>query len=205
MNERTSEYIMRAYTSACNHGFHDKELSVEHLIMLVLTEVSEMVEADRKGLHANMSMFIRESSTLPPRGHEENHWQSCFERFIKDTVEDEMADVCIRLFDFCGTFGLDASIIVDNDLLSEYRCLFGGKSFCEQCFTLCSVLCRIDGLSFEDDSEDDDTIDNIPTIISGALTFIYFMAKELHVDLARHIDLKMSYNELRPRKHGKCY
>ena len=39
----------KAYRIACDHGFHDKELSNEHCLMLVITELSEAVEADRKG------------------------------------------------------------------------------------------------------------------------------------------------------------
>lgn len=39
----------RAYKCACAHGFHNTELSNGHLLMLVITELSEAVEADRKG------------------------------------------------------------------------------------------------------------------------------------------------------------
>jgi hypothetical protein len=31
------------------------------------------------------------------------------------------------------------------------------------------------------------------------------MADEMGVDLVRHIELKMEYNETRPKKHGKKY
>lgn len=39
----------RAYKTACEHGFHDKELSNEHLLCLIISELMEAVEADRKG------------------------------------------------------------------------------------------------------------------------------------------------------------
>lgn len=39
----------RAYKTACEHGFHDKELSNEHWLCLVISELMEAVEADRKG------------------------------------------------------------------------------------------------------------------------------------------------------------
>lgn len=39
----------RAYKTDCEHGFHDEELSNEHCLMLVITELSESVKADRKG------------------------------------------------------------------------------------------------------------------------------------------------------------
>lgn len=39
----------KAYKIACDHGFHDKELSNEHWLCLVISELMEAVEADRKG------------------------------------------------------------------------------------------------------------------------------------------------------------
>lgn len=47
----------RAYKTACEHGFHDKELSNEHLLCLVISELMEAVEADRKGKHADRESF----------------------------------------------------------------------------------------------------------------------------------------------------
>lgn len=44
-----NELRNRAYKTACEHGFHDKELSNEHLLCLVISELMEAVEADRKG------------------------------------------------------------------------------------------------------------------------------------------------------------
>jgi hypothetical protein len=37
----------RAYKTACEHGFHDQELSNEHCLCLVISELMEAVEADR--------------------------------------------------------------------------------------------------------------------------------------------------------------
>ena len=36
----------RAYKTACEHGFHEEELSDKHCLMLVITELSEAVEAE---------------------------------------------------------------------------------------------------------------------------------------------------------------
>lgn len=46
-----------AFKIACEHGFHDTELSNEHYLMLVITELSEAVEADRKDRHADIAKF----------------------------------------------------------------------------------------------------------------------------------------------------
>lgn len=38
-----------AYKTACENGFHDKDLSNAHILCLVISELMEAVEADRKG------------------------------------------------------------------------------------------------------------------------------------------------------------
>ena len=43
----------KAYKNACEHGFHDQELSNEHCLCLIISELMEAVEADRKGKQFN--------------------------------------------------------------------------------------------------------------------------------------------------------
>jgi len=192
--EKTREFIDRAYRTACEHGFHDEKLSVEHFLMLVITEISEAVEADRRNLHANLHGFeICKGLTYNDR----------FKNYVKDSVEDEMADVAIRLFDICGTLRItpidrtDYREVLYNDFRSYYR----RYSFCERAFVLSSILCRADGASLTDDG----TGTSLPNIIGAALYFLFFMAEDMNVDFIRHIELKMEYNETRPKKHGKKY
>ena len=49
INMDLNELRDRAYKTACDHGFHDEELSNEHCLCLVISELMEAVEADRKG------------------------------------------------------------------------------------------------------------------------------------------------------------
>lgn len=46
----------RAYKIACEHGFHDNELSNEHCLCLVISDLMEAVEADRKNRHFDLSI-----------------------------------------------------------------------------------------------------------------------------------------------------
>ena len=48
-NINLNELRDRTYKTACEHGFHDKDLSNEHCLCLVISELMEAVEADRKG------------------------------------------------------------------------------------------------------------------------------------------------------------
>lgn len=53
----------RAYDNSCKHGFHDKKYSDEHFLMLIITEIGEAVNADRKGLFSFTKHFTTEKDT----------------------------------------------------------------------------------------------------------------------------------------------
>lgn len=184
------KYIETAYKTACDNGFHDVQRPIEHWLMLVLTEVSEAVEADRKRKHASIVMFERESTTPQPAGNETEHWKFCFEQFVKDTLADEFADICIRLFDLAGTFGFDIEEL-DLQLLSErYKNKFKLKSFTLVAYELCQLL-----------TEKDPDV----TTVQLAVAYMQCWAASLRINLEWHIEHKMQYNALRTRLHGKKY
>ena len=47
----------RAYKIACEHGFHNEVLSNEHCFCLVISELMEAVEADRKSRHFDKEKY----------------------------------------------------------------------------------------------------------------------------------------------------
>lgn len=188
--EKTKEFIDRAYKCACEHGFHDVERSNSHWMMLVVSEVGEMVEADRKNRHAN------------PKGFETCvglTYNDRFKNYVKDTLEDELADVCIRLLDFCGTRGIEPenfrSHLID-DYMSTWNDMFGSESVCEQCYELVKGICLIDDNSIQQD---------VAEIVCAAMFFCYCFAEYHGIDLEWHIEKKIEYNESRPVRHGKGY
>ena len=195
MNKKTNEFIKRAHEMACRHGFHDKELSLEHCLMLVITEISEMVEADRKGKYAQVAMYNYNANTPQPEEMEVSHKKFCFETFIKDSFEDEMADACIRLYDTSGTFGVTFDKEdFDVDMHEEYEKYYSHLSLTEKAFALCGVLLKVVGGE-----------ENAKDIIGSSLILLELMAEEMHIDLFWFIERKMEYNETRNRLHGKKY
>lgn len=186
MIERVDEFIGRAFKTAVEHGFHDEKTSLSHQMMLVIGEIGECIEADRKGRVSDLGMFDDAFRTQP--------FEYCFETYIKDTMEDEMADICIRLFDMCGYFKIKpkGSLVSEDD----WNAIFGGYNFCEIGYALVQLLCE---------GYDDCRLGELEKIFGSALYFLHFWAKSLHFDLAKHIDLKMRYNEGRAYKHGKKY
>lgn len=186
----------RAYRSACEHGFHDKELSNEHFIMLVITELAEAVDADRKGRKANVNEFNRWQKDFVPHTEEGKirAFKEDFEAYLKDTVEDELADAAIRLLDLAGLQNIDIEDFEDEDIedMSE-SC--NEETFTESVYAISTMPIRYEyeyGYALE-------------TQLNRMLLAIFGLAKHLGVDLLWHIEQKMKYNETRERLHGKAY
>lgn len=171
-----NELSRAAHENAINHGWWEKHLSNEHCLMLVITEISEAVEADREKRKADVAAFNRMVNK-----------QIAFERFIKNTKEDELADIAIRLFDLSGVLGLD----FDKMNPCRYHRAFDHFSFTDNAFALCKGLGR-------------DIIAVEKRILFG-LDYVYGWAKTLKIDLPFFIGAKMHYNITRPYKHNKAY
>ena len=175
--EKFKNLARRVYKNACEHGFHDKRLSAGHHLCMIMTEVAEAVEADRRGHRANVKAFTE----LQRRG---TGFTGDFGIFIKSSLEDEFADICIRIFDFAYERYGEDMMWLNFDTIRICK----GWSFTE---TAHYFLFRILGTS---------------TIrLSAAILFMYEWAKILDIDLDWHIEMKMKYNESRTMKHGKKY
>lgn len=182
----------RAYQTAKAHGFHKGDESVEHYLCLVVTELSEAVEADRKRKRANIYRYQVESVTPQAPDHIEKHKDFCFEAFIKDTLEDELADATIRLLDLAGMIELDLSLMPSMvRLCDEQTDLsdFQSATFTEHIFNILREIVNL----------------HVSDAILCSLGSICALAGYMEIDLAKHIELKMEYNNRRIHKHGKQY
>jgi NTP pyrophosphatase (non-canonical NTP hydrolase) len=190
------KYLNRLSTqiheNAVNHGWWKDKPTIEHNLMLVLTEVSEMVEAHRNQRWTRWNA-IKQRGELQT-GNEDvkqlialenpDGFNERFTTLVKDTVEDEMADVFIRLLDLAGSLGMDF------EKLSEcrYHRSFEHFSFTENAFALCKGLVR-------------ENI-NIFKRIQFGISFVQHWAKSENVMLHFHVRAKMQFNVSRPYQHG---
>jgi len=99
-------------------GFHDTEVSNKTLLMLVITELSEAVEAHRKGRVADLEMFQHSCDVWKKHypDKENKLFVQDFETYIKDSIEDELADTVIRLLDYAGRFNNNSKYPSNIDL-----------------------------------------------------------------------------------------
>lgn len=100
------ETALRIYQNNKAKGFWDKERNVGEMLMLVVSELSEALEADREGKFANIKGFQVDQGNWQDED-DPIRYKMDFERSIKNSFEDEIADAVIRLMDISIGLGID--------------------------------------------------------------------------------------------------
>ena len=186
----------KAYRNAVTHGFHDEELSNEHCLCLVISELMEAVEADRKGRLGKKckSRFDIDYNRYPALVEEEKRFKSSFEKNVKDSLPYELADAAIRLLDLAGLRNISIDDFSD-EMIYEATESCNDETFTESIYAISTIPIRCE-------YEYDSLLENQ---LNSMLLAIFGLAKHLNIDLIWHINQKMRYNELRENKHGKRY
>lgn len=179
----------RAYQIASEHGWHEERLSNEHFLCLVISELMEMIEADRLRICADRRHFD-EALRFVNLGSEEQRFVFAFQRCIKDTVEDELADVCIRLFDLAGLNNVDLSMAEATAIhqINSRKQFIPASTLTEFVFGICRLITS--------------PSTSIDWIINPVLCELFETANRMNIDLMWHIQQKMRYNAEREYKHG---
>lgn len=171
-----NEFAYKAHENAKEKVFWQERLSNEHCLMLVITEIAEVVEADRKDERAKKEEY----EDIPNK-------QIGYKKYLKGTIEDEMADIAIRLADLAGALGID----FNKMNICKYHRAFDKFTFTENAFALTKGLSR-SNISIE------------RRILFG-LDYVFNWSNSMGIDLWFFIEHKMKYNRLRPVLHGKKY
>lgn len=184
----------KAYKTACEHGFHDQELSNEHGLCLVISELMEAVEADRNdnwNRIAKVEQFkkrleiSRICQGLDPEISKERGYEIAYNACIKGSIDEELADAVIRLLDLAGLRNLNLNRFALVNVVSKK------KTFTENIY---SIVKDITNYKY-----------TLEELVNYAITQVFVLSDILDIDLLWHIEQKMKYNELREKMHGKKY
>ena len=120
---------------------------------------------------------------MKQRKRDDGEFMYAFKQDIKDSVEDELADACIRMLDLAGLRGYDLdSFDYEGSDTEDYS----DMTFTESMFRICVYV------------TDNFYRDELYILLNEIFAF----CRDRNIDIFWHIKQKMKYNELRPYKHG---
>lgn len=202
-NVNLTELSKQIYQANKAKGFWDEERNIGELFMLIISEAAKALEAHRKGKFADLAGFDENISKelleftdnkIPVAV---SMFKSSFERHIKDSVADELADVVIRCLDYAG---------YKNIAIEEFEHEFSEPEFATKTDNVGMQLLKITDLVISSFNYFDDGDDYFGSVaLCDAVSKCYAVAEKNGFSLDRHIELKLKYNSTPPYKHGKKY
>ena len=96
-----------AHENAVEKGFYERKRDLPELAMLIITELSEAVEAERKGakIEPHRQKWANEYNV------DLDEWDidtfNGYHTDMRGTIEEEIADAFIRLLDLCGYYDIN--------------------------------------------------------------------------------------------------
>lgn len=93
----------KIHSDNVDRGFYDTPRELGTMLMLVVSELSEAMEADRTRLYNNCDTLLPDK--IPALNSKK--FVQWFKDNVKDTFNDEIADAIIRLLDICSFYGID--------------------------------------------------------------------------------------------------
>lgn len=180
----------KAHKWAVEHGFYEEVKPDVFYLGLVMSEAGEAINADREGKRANVVRFTEDMELGHP-------FKESFEKHIKDSMEDEIADIVIRLLDFSGLKGYTLLIsgfssLPSTAIVNE----FARNGLPGTLFALIGAL---------SDSLDDDSTEATVGIVINIFIDCFKKITGRDYDLLWFVEQKMRYNDLRPKLNGKKY
>jgi len=173
---KLEEWQAEIVKTATEHGWHETQQPIGVYMCLVMTEVAEAVEADRK----NRNYKLTSRDYYDGKVEDDIAFKKFYLDNIKGTVGEEFADIIIRLLDYSGVQ------FEERELNFGYMDHFPhDDNFAENAWVFCKYI-----LSHTQES------------VSESIWYVVKWAESLDIDLEQHIIWKMRYNKLRPYKHG---
>jgi NTP pyrophosphatase (non-canonical NTP hydrolase) len=179
------------HQTAKQKGWWDKERNAGEILMLVISELAEALEAKRKGKDADIETFEKNMAQTVDA---EKYFPTYFLESIKDSVADELSDSVIRLLDYAGYKNIHIALEKWRNVPNMHY--FPCVNFSESLLSITSTIVTIKDFSQEKYLEE---------YISNAILKIAMLAESENIDIHNHILLKMRYNKTRERMHGKKF
>jgi NTP pyrophosphatase (non-canonical NTP hydrolase) len=126
MSNCLNELSQKIYQANKAKGFWDKERNVGEMLMLVVSELAEGLEAHREGKIIDGEAGLEEEYALG----ENKDIKYLYEKHIKGSFQEEIADAIIRLLDISAGLNIDIDKHVELKLkYNATRAKMHGKKY----------------------------------------------------------------------------
>ncbi len=183
-----NELILRCHRNAVEKGFYEGRFSMMEKLMLIISEIGEAMEADRCNNHAMLQTFRDMEMQLMDK-----RFPGIFESYIKNSYEDELADIFIRLADLAAYKKI---YILTGRKFQANRSLYRELKVSERLFILTKDVAKI---------HQSNLFIELQQNFTRAFGDIFSISGLQNIPLGVYINLKMKYNAMRQHKHGKEY
>lgn len=187
-----NRYAKDCHQRSVAKGFWDVPHSIGHSLMLAYGELHEAIEADRLGKWAKLTPGAVKNLRVVSDGA----FTKAFLWFVKDRVEDEIADAVIRLLDLLGWMLKDRALSeteVATYLGVSAFYISGEMTLADALWPILQEACCLcDKYAHR-------------YAILYSIKSLEQLCDHLGIDLITHIELKLKYNATRPALHGKKY
>jgi hypothetical protein len=175
---------------ATSKGWYESPRTRSQVYLLILSEVSEVIEDLRKGYKVN------QYALLPDEGVDVWCWKVPVGYKGKAFgVPTELADVCIRITESAANWGLNldkAKRTISKDFIGEDSDdpIFGRLMRVTYILSMAWAFAQ-EGLHKDE-----------AAWLKAALDILFKLSDEADIDLWEAIAVKMAYNQNRPHQHG---
>ena len=169
-------WVNSAIKTAREKGWHATIYSSIHFLTLIGTEVAEAIQADRNRRHAN-PQFVSLIRSI----QSDNEFEVEFDKNIKETFEDELADIVIRCCDLLGLRNENCQRVTKT----------APNPWAVFTLTAYEWLQKLTDKSAP-------PIEKVCSVINGVIDY----CQEKDIDIGTFIEMKMRFNKTRPYMHG---
>ena len=190
--DKLNQMMHEIWDIAKSKGWHDEPISKEQYLGLIVTEASEAVEADRNDRRAKTDLM---ADAIKVQGESEygltqiwyeTWFKHFYDEFVKGSIEEEFADMVIRILDMAWELHGEKMYWRGYDHYGEQ--FNPEKKFVETFWQFIREVLVWGMMN-----------------ITDSVAFVYGWADSIGISpetLDMHIRWKMKVNELRPYKHG---
>lgn len=196
------DLVTEAFAEAVANGFSEHP-DKKTAMVLVIGELSELVDADRKEhtAYRNLNVLARVEKESVIQVQErimswkDKRFKSFFEDNVKDTMEDEIADTVIRICNYLGSLGyeMESAEPFNPKTAEAVQELMKRSTPPQNALDFMETICLY-------------VYENLPeSHLERVVHMLFAFADVMNVHLMWHIEAKIRYNRLRGYKYGKKY